>query len=172
MLSTRASFQSAGGRSAQASPASAREYTLPTRTKNPKLKAIAMRRIDRSYLSKGHGPHSLESKNVSLTLVVLPTAALLCITTTERQFLFAARFSLLLMASHEALTIRTGSLSCKIPATAKFGVALLRRSSMSVAELIRACAESNDGAAWEEFVARFQRPIGLSVLRTASNSRM
>src|ERR1700721_3780946 len=38
---------------------------------------------------------------------------------------------------------------------------------MSVEELIRACAESNDGAAWQEFITRFQRPISLSVLRTA-----
>ena len=38
---------------------------------------------------------------------------------------------------------------------------------MPAAELIRACAESNDGAAWEEFVARFQRPISLSITRTA-----
>jgi len=38
---------------------------------------------------------------------------------------------------------------------------------MSVVELIRACAELGDGAAWEEFVARFQRPIGLSITRTA-----
>ena len=38
---------------------------------------------------------------------------------------------------------------------------------MSVEELIRACAESNDGAAWGEFVARFQRPISLSIQRTA-----
>src|SRR5580693_5441775 len=38
---------------------------------------------------------------------------------------------------------------------------------MTVEELIRACAESNNGAAWEEFVARFQRPISLSIKRTA-----
>jgi RNA polymerase sigma-70 factor (ECF subfamily) len=38
---------------------------------------------------------------------------------------------------------------------------------MSAEELIRACAESNDGAAWEEFVARFQQPISLSIRRTA-----
>ncbi len=37
---------------------------------------------------------------------------------------------------------------------------------MSVAELIRACAETNDGEAWEEFVVRFQRPISLSIKRT------
>jgi len=47
------------------------------------------------------------------------------------------------------------------------GVRLSRHSSMSVAELIRACAESNDGAAWEEFVTRFHRPISLSILRAA-----
>jgi RNA polymerase sigma-70 factor (ECF subfamily) len=39
---------------------------------------------------------------------------------------------------------------------------------MSVRELIRACAEGNDDAAWEEFVARFQRPLSLSIARTAS----
>jgi RNA polymerase sigma-70 factor, ECF subfamily len=39
---------------------------------------------------------------------------------------------------------------------------------MSGEELIRACAEDNDGAAWEEFVARFQRPISLSIARAAS----
>ncbi len=38
---------------------------------------------------------------------------------------------------------------------------------MSAAELIRACAESNDRAAWQEFVGRFQRAISLSILRTA-----
>jgi RNA polymerase sigma-70 factor (ECF subfamily) len=38
---------------------------------------------------------------------------------------------------------------------------------MSAVELIRACADLGDGAAWEEFVARFQRPISLSVARTA-----
>jgi RNA polymerase sigma-70 factor, ECF subfamily len=38
---------------------------------------------------------------------------------------------------------------------------------MPAEELIHACAESNDGEAWSEFVARFQRPISLSVARTA-----
>jgi RNA polymerase sigma-70 factor (ECF subfamily) len=38
---------------------------------------------------------------------------------------------------------------------------------MSAEELIHACAESNDGAAWEEFVARFHRPISLSIVRVA-----
>jgi RNA polymerase sigma-70 factor (ECF subfamily) len=38
---------------------------------------------------------------------------------------------------------------------------------MSAEELIHACAESNDGPAWEEFVVRFQRPISLSILRVA-----
>jgi RNA polymerase sigma-70 factor (ECF subfamily) len=46
-------------------------------------------------------------------------------------------------------------------------VLLTRHSSMSAEELIRACAESDDGAAWEEFVARYQRPISLSIKRTA-----
>src|ERR1700677_4663444 len=38
---------------------------------------------------------------------------------------------------------------------------------MTVEELIRSCAESHDGAALEEFVSRFQRPISLSIKRTA-----
>jgi RNA polymerase sigma-70 factor (ECF subfamily) len=38
---------------------------------------------------------------------------------------------------------------------------------MSDEELIRACAESNDGAAWCEFVRRFQCPISLSILRVS-----
>jgi RNA polymerase sigma-70 factor (ECF subfamily) len=38
---------------------------------------------------------------------------------------------------------------------------------MSIEELIRACAESNEATAWEEFVARFRRPISLSILRAA-----
>jgi RNA polymerase sigma-70 factor (ECF subfamily) len=40
-------------------------------------------------------------------------------------------------------------------------------SSMSAEALIRACAELNDGAAWEEFIARFERPISLSIRRAA-----
>jgi len=38
---------------------------------------------------------------------------------------------------------------------------------MSCEDLIRICAESNDRAAWHEFVSRFQRPISLSIVRTA-----
>ncbi|HEY6767266.1 MAG TPA: sigma-70 family RNA polymerase sigma factor, partial [Candidatus Sulfotelmatobacter sp.] len=44
---------------------------------------------------------------------------------------------------------------------------LARHSSMSAGELISACAESDDGAAWEEFVVRFQKSISLSIARTA-----
>jgi len=44
---------------------------------------------------------------------------------------------------------------------------LTRHSSMSVLELIRACAETDDGEAWEEFVARFEPSISLSIRRTA-----
>ena len=44
---------------------------------------------------------------------------------------------------------------------------LLRYSSMSAVELIRACTESNQGPAWNEFVSRFHRAISLSVVRTA-----
>jgi len=45
--------------------------------------------------------------------------------------------------------------------------ALIPCSSPSVEELIRACAELNDSAAWEEFIARFHRDISLSIIRTA-----
>lgn len=38
---------------------------------------------------------------------------------------------------------------------------------MSNVELIRSCAGSNDDAAWQEFVRRFQGPISLSIIRTA-----
>ena len=43
-----------------------------------------------------------------------------------------------------------------------------RYSSMSTEELIRACTELDDGAAWEEFVSRFQKAISLSIQRTSS----
>jgi RNA polymerase sigma-70 factor (ECF subfamily) len=45
---------------------------------------------------------------------------------------------------------------------------LANYSSISDAELVRACAESNESAAWLEFVARFQRPIRLSIIRAAN----
>jgi RNA polymerase sigma-70 factor (ECF subfamily) len=38
---------------------------------------------------------------------------------------------------------------------------------MSGEQLVGACAEGNDGAAWDEFVSRFHRPISLSIIRTA-----
>lgn len=38
---------------------------------------------------------------------------------------------------------------------------------MSGEELIQACAEAKDSAAWDEFVSRFHRPISLSIIRTA-----
>lgn len=44
---------------------------------------------------------------------------------------------------------------------------MTRYSSTSAEELVRACAESNDGAAWAEFVGRFRKPISLSICRTA-----
>jgi RNA polymerase sigma-70 factor (ECF subfamily) len=37
---------------------------------------------------------------------------------------------------------------------------------MAVEELIRACAELSDSAAWGEFIARFHRDISLSIIRT------
>lgn len=39
--------------------------------------------------------------------------------------------------------------------------------SVSANELARVCIESGDEDAWREFVRRFQRPIALSVVRTA-----
>lgn len=41
-------------------------------------------------------------------------------------------------------------------------------SSASAESLIRACAESHNEDAWEEFVSRFHRAISLSVLRTSN----
>jgi RNA polymerase sigma-70 factor, ECF subfamily len=38
---------------------------------------------------------------------------------------------------------------------------------MPAEELIRACAELDDGAAWTEFVSRFRRAISLSIVRIA-----
>ena len=38
---------------------------------------------------------------------------------------------------------------------------------MSDRELIQACAEENDSAAWEEFASRYKKPISLSIIRTA-----
>lgn len=35
-------------------------------------------------------------------------------------------------------------------------------------ELIRACAKSNDDAAWEAFVANFHRPISISIIGIAA----
>src|SRR5882672_2826196 len=45
----------------------------------------------------------------------------------------------------------------------------VRYLSMSAETLIQACAESNDAAAWKEFVSRFHRAISLSILRAASH---
>jgi RNA polymerase sigma-70 factor (ECF subfamily) len=42
---------------------------------------------------------------------------------------------------------------------------------MTAEELVCACTESHDGAAWEEFVARFHKPISLSIKRTACQWR-
>jgi RNA polymerase sigma-70 factor (ECF subfamily) len=44
---------------------------------------------------------------------------------------------------------------------------LTRYSSTPTCELIGICAKSREVAAWDEFVSRFHRPIGLSVLRAA-----
>jgi RNA polymerase sigma-70 factor (ECF subfamily) len=39
---------------------------------------------------------------------------------------------------------------------------------MSASQLICTCAQSNEGAAWDEFIARFHKPISISVFRTAN----
>jgi RNA polymerase sigma-70 factor, ECF subfamily len=41
-------------------------------------------------------------------------------------------------------------------------------SSISTEELVQACAEANDGGAWEEFVLRFHQAIGLTIIRTTT----
>ena len=43
-----------------------------------------------------------------------------------------------------------------------------RYSSMSLGDLVSLCSEPSDESAWEEFVARVGKGIGLTVLRTAS----
>jgi len=45
---------------------------------------------------------------------------------------------------------------------------LTRYSSLSLKEVVCLCAEACDEAAWEEFIARVGKPIGLTVMRTAS----
>jgi hypothetical protein len=40
-------------------------------------------------------------------------------------------------------------------------------SSLNDDELIHACAQSNDGAIWQEFVSSFRRPIALFIVRIA-----
>ena len=44
---------------------------------------------------------------------------------------------------------------------------MARYSSLSAEELVRTCAVSNEGAAWEEFVSRFHSAISVSVMRVA-----
>jgi RNA polymerase sigma-70 factor (ECF subfamily) len=38
---------------------------------------------------------------------------------------------------------------------------------MSDQELVHACAEDDNSAAWEEFVSRYKKPISLSIIRTS-----
>jgi RNA polymerase sigma-70 factor (ECF subfamily) len=45
---------------------------------------------------------------------------------------------------------------------------VISQPPLSTIELIRACAESNESAAWEDFVSRFHRAIALSVIYTAN----
>jgi RNA polymerase sigma-70 factor (ECF subfamily) len=47
------------------------------------------------------------------------------------------------------------------------GDALTSPAEKGVSELLRSCAESNDPAAWERFIAHFHRAISLTVIRTA-----
>lgn len=44
---------------------------------------------------------------------------------------------------------------------------MARYSSTTTFDLIAVCASSRDSVAWEEFLSRIQRPVGLSVVRTA-----
>ena len=43
----------------------------------------------------------------------------------------------------------------------------MKYSSLSCDELVRACAESRNPEAWEEFVCRFEKPIRIAVWRVA-----
>jgi RNA polymerase sigma factor (sigma-70 family) len=60
-----------------------------------------------------------------------------------------------------------GTLLFRVRFGGLWSCSLTHHSSWSAQELIRACAESNDRASWEELVSRFHRPISLSVIRTA-----
>jgi hypothetical protein len=44
---------------------------------------------------------------------------------------------------------------------------VISASAEDVRDLLHACADSSDFRAWEQFVARFERAITLSVIRTA-----
>src|ERR1700739_4925800 len=44
----------------------------------------------------------------------------------------------------------------------------MRYSSLSLKEVVCLCAGSRDNDAWKEFVSRVGKPIGLTVIRTAS----
>jgi DNA-directed RNA polymerase specialized sigma24 family protein len=44
----------------------------------------------------------------------------------------------------------------------------IRYSALSLKDLVCLCADPRDDDAWEEFVSRVEKPIGLTIMRTAS----
>jgi hypothetical protein len=89
---------------------------------------------------------------------------------SQTPFAYSMKFTGLARRHGQKLAFQTfrskRCVSCKIRRITLWGL-VARHSSMTAEELIRACAEGNDGTAWEEFVYRFQKPISLSIKRTA-----
>ena len=65
------------------------------------------------------------------------------------------------------LTIKVGE-GIRKPTDAPGSPKPMRYSSLSLKDVLCLCAESCDDEAWEEFVSRVGKPIGLAIMRTAS----
>jgi RNA polymerase sigma-70 factor, ECF subfamily len=92
----------------------------------------------------------LSSSAVENNLLLLESRGLLRVPFTQRPACFFQSYAELLIQCAQRKVIR-----------------LAPYSSMSDQALIRACAEDDDSAAWEEFVSRFKKAISLSIIRTA-----
>ena len=65
------------------------------------------------------------------------------------------------------LTIEEGDGEIRKCTDAPSGPRPMRYSSLSLKELVCLCAGPRDDDAWEEFVSRVQKPIALTIMRTA-----
>lgn len=81
-------------------------------------------------------------------------------------------------ASHPGLSDLRGIAGRRYRGAARVVYAILRNiewskpirySVLSLKDLVFLCADPRDNEAWEEFVSRVDRPIGLTILRTASH---